>query len=152
MANTIMKIAMISVKVWLMLRCGNCPAETSPDYVTQLEEEVSRSSSMENISNIARWTPPWRRWRRWTWITTSGWRSSSSRCWGRATTSWSWSGGSSTPSQAQSQVSPPLSLVQIHRDTVFWLVEPYYAGTKVSAITIHHKSWEWEKAALIDCC
>ena len=31
--------------------------------------------------------------------------------------------------------SGPLSLVQINKDTLLWLVEPYYAGTKAYAIT-----------------
>ena len=34
--------------------------------------------------------------------------------------------------------SGPLSLVEIRLDIVLWLVEPYYAGAKVYALTTHH--------------
>ena len=36
--------------------------------------------------------------------------------------------------------SAPLSLVHIQRDTLLSLVEPYYAGAKVFAITTHRKA------------
>ena len=42
-------------------------------------------------------------------------------------------------SPATSNQSGALSLVQICRDTVLWLVEPFYAGAKVYAITTHLK-------------